>query len=228
MLKYQKVIKLTRIYIIRHCEGEGNIRHIFNGTTDCDISDLGALQLDALAERFKDIPLDKAYASPLKRAIKTAKAVMRGKDIELGIDPSLIELYGGIVEGEPFKESFEKFPDLKDAWNNHPQDFHPVDAESMRDAYDRIYDAILRIAKRDDGKTVAIASHGGVIRCLLSRLIYGTIDKLKDVPWCTNTDVTLLEVENGEISLIYNSDHSHLPESLIPTRSKVESFVDKN
>jgi broad specificity phosphatase PhoE len=50
---------MTKIYFVRHCEAEGNVKRIFQGLTDLDISELGAKQLKLLEKRFENIPLDK-------------------------------------------------------------------------------------------------------------------------------------------------------------------------
>ncbi len=218
---------MTKIYLIRHCEGMGNVLKIFNGTTDCDITELGAEQLEYLGKRFDGIKVDAVYSSPLKRTEKTANSVAERKGLPLILREDLGELYGGVVEGKPFMEAFSKIPGLAECWNERPQDFAPEGGESMRSGYERIYNAVLDIAKQQEGKTVVIATHGGVLRCLFARLIYGTIDRLKDIPWCDNTDVALVEVENGKCELKFYNDHSHLPESLIPKRSKIGGFVKK-
>ena len=218
---------MTDIYLIRHCESQGNILHIYNGTTDTDISDLGAKQLEKLSERFREIHLDAVYSSPLMRAKKTAHAVADDKGLSLIIDPALIELHGGIVEGRPFEESFNKYPEFADTWSLRPQDFGPPDAETMRHAYVRIYDAVQKIAKENSGKTIAIASHGGVIKCLLARLLFGTIEKLTEVPWSENTDVSLLHVDDdGNITVEYCNDHSHLSDELLPPGSRITSYIE--
>ena len=64
---------MTRIYIVRHCETVGNIKKIFQGLTDLDITELGSRQLEALSKRFEAIPLDKVFASPLLRTRKRLK-----------------------------------------------------------------------------------------------------------------------------------------------------------
>ena len=50
---------MTKIYIVRHCEAIGNVKRIFQGSTDLDISETGAKQLEYLKKRFADIPLDR-------------------------------------------------------------------------------------------------------------------------------------------------------------------------
>ena len=55
------MIYVTKVYVVRHCETDGNALKIFQGHTDNDINEMGAKQLVALGEKFKDIPLDKIY-----------------------------------------------------------------------------------------------------------------------------------------------------------------------
>lgn len=213
---------MTQIYLIRHCEAMGNHKRLFQGSTDCEISEIGAKQLEFLKERFKDIKLDAVYSSPLLRAQKTAEAVSCGKGLQIITRKNLAELHGGVVEGKPFQEAFNAIPGLADAWNNHPQDFAPEGGEAMRDAYVRIYDEVIALARQNRGKTIAAATHGGVLRCLMCRVLYYDITRLKDVPWCENTAVTLLKIDdNDKISVEFFNDYSHVPSEYMPKRSRI-------
>lgn len=189
---------------------------IFQGTTDLDITELGAKQLKFIKKRFENVNLDKIYTSPLIRAKKTALAVKGNKQTEVTVLDSLCELYGGVVEGKKFVDAFNSIEGLADIWKNHPQDFAPQDGESMLHAYDRIFEALNFIIKNNQGKTVACASHGGVIRCLLCHLLYNDITKLKEVPWSENTAVTLIESDDDNtIRVKFFNDFSHLPKELV-------------
>jgi probable phosphoglycerate mutase len=222
------VIKLTKIYFVRHCEAEGNVRRIFQGTTDLDITDLGAKQLKLLEKRFENINLDKIYTSPLIRAKKTALALKGSKQTEVAVLDSLCELYGGVVEGRKFSEAFNSIEGLADIWKNHPQDFAPQDGESMLHAYYRIFEALNFIIKNNQGKTVACATHGGVIRCLICRLLYNDITKLKEIPWSENTAVALIEAEDYEnIKVKFFNDFSHLPQELFSNSADRLSNFEK-
>ena len=219
---------MTRIYLIRHCEAAGNQRRTFQGHTDNDITELGKKQLEFLSERFKNIEIDKMYSSPLKRAVKTAEAAAKGKRLGITKLYGLIELNGGVVEDKPFKETFEANPDLADAWDNHPQDFAPKGGEPMQNAYRRIWDTIMFIARENRGKTVAAATHGGVLRCLNCRFIYGDITHLKDTPWSDNTAVSLIEFDdNMNAKLVFYNDASHLPDEFNPKRSRLSSLFSE-
>ncbi len=213
---------MTYIYLVRHCEAMGNHKRLFQGSTDSEISEIGAKQLEYLKDRFKNISIDAIYSSPLIRAQKTANAIAYNKNLEIITRKNLAELDGGIVEGRPFVEAFNSIPGLADAWNNHPQDFAPEGGESMRDAYVRIYDEVLALARMNRNKTIAAATHGGVLRCLMCRVLYYDITRLKDVPWCENTAVTLLKIDdNDKISVEFFNDHSHVPDEYMPKRNRV-------
>ena len=110
---------------------------IFQGVTDTDITEIGQKQLKFLEKRFEAVHLDKIYSSPLIRTKKTAEAIKGKRDLDIEIFPEIIELNGGFVEAKPFKETFDAYPEMKDAWFNHPEDFAPEGGEAMRDAYIR-------------------------------------------------------------------------------------------
>lgn len=213
---------MTKIYIVRHCEAEGNNKRLFQGSTNCDITDLGGKQLDFLKKRFTGISIDKVYTSPLIRAKKTALAIKDNRDIPVITDEGLIEIHGGVVEGKPFLKAFKDIPGLAQIWNNSPQDFAPEGGEPMRHAYERIWETVSNIAKENVGKTVVVATHGGVIRCLNCRLIYGSIERLKDMSWCENTGVSLITFDDGmNVKLEFMNDSSHVPEEFLPKRSRM-------
>ncbi len=217
---------MTKIYLVRHCEALGNIEHIFQGHTDLDITPLGEKQLERLSQRFSNVNIDRVFSSPLIRAKKTAQALIGEKNILLEIHDGLIEINGGFLEGRPFTETFGVMPYLLDIWLNHPQDFNPEGGEAMTIAYQRIWDTIISIANENKGKSVACASHGGVIRCLNCRLLYNDINQLANTPWSGNTDVTLLKFDDDmNINVAYINDSSHLPEELQNKKSKVTSYI---
>ena len=90
---------MTTIYLVRHCETKGNRQRLFQGHIDMDISEAGVQQLARLAERFRTVPLDAVYSSPLLRAMRTAQAVNRYHDLPIHQDARLIEINGGSWEG---------------------------------------------------------------------------------------------------------------------------------
>ena len=65
----------TRIFLVRHGETDWNQTHRFQGRIDVPLNREGKNQARALALTLKDEPLDAIYASPLARAIQTARVI---------------------------------------------------------------------------------------------------------------------------------------------------------
>lgn len=217
---------MTKIYMVRHCEAMGNVQRLFQGKTDLDISELGAIQLKFLSNRFKELELHKIYSSPLLRAKKTAEAIKGNKSLSIELCDGLAELDGGVLDGKPFKESFLSIPGLLDIWDNHPQDFAPENGEAMKDAYERIWNAVISIARENKDKTIACASHGGVIRCLNCRILSDDITQLKNIEWSENTAVTLIEFDdNYKPTIVFRNDVSHLPSEYLNAKTRLGSFM---
>ncbi|HCU32477.1 MAG TPA: hypothetical protein DF364_01335, partial [Ruminococcaceae bacterium] len=59
--------EMTIVYLVRHAKSVGNTERIFQGRTNLGLSAEGQAQLPQLAERFRHIPLEAIYSSPLLR-----------------------------------------------------------------------------------------------------------------------------------------------------------------
>ena len=53
---------MTEIFLIRHTQAEGNLYRMMQGHWDGDITPMGSRQIDALAERFRNVPVDAVYS----------------------------------------------------------------------------------------------------------------------------------------------------------------------
>lgn len=207
---------MTRIYVIRHCEAQGNKDGKFQGRVDSGISENGIAQLKLLEEKFKNIHLDAIYSSPLKRAVFTADAVNKYHGLEIKLENELREIDGGEFEGNFWKDLPTLFPESAKLWVNDPARFYTQSGESMTDVYERVTTAVKNIAKRQENRTVAVVSHGCSIRNILCYAKYNSIDNINKVKWCDNTGVSLIEFDaDFNPALVYENDTSHLNEGLL-------------
>ena len=92
---------MTRIYLIRHCEAEGNLYRRAQGHWDGRATALGEIQIEALARRLGDVRIDAVWSSDLSRAMRTAEAALRGRELTLRVTPRLREICMGVWEGQP-------------------------------------------------------------------------------------------------------------------------------
>lgn len=207
---------MTTIYLVRHCETKGNQQRFFQGRIDMDISENGAHQLDLLAERFRDMPLDELYTSPLLRAVRTAEAVNRYHGLPLHWDERLIEINGGCWEGKPWTDLPAFDPEQCRRWLHEPWNFQTQGGEPMRAVYDRMKRALLDIAAVCDGQKVAVVSHGCAIRNALCFAKGLPVEKLDTVEWCDNTALCILEIERDTVRVLAENDHTHLTSEASP------------
>lgn len=217
---------MTDLYIIRHCEAVGNKFQIFQGISDCDITECGAGQLEYLAERFKNIPLDLIYSGPLKRAVFTAEAINKYHGLKIKINSALTEIDGGEIEGKSLAEISEKYPLLEYAWNMKPHTFYPLNGESMQEVYIRSGKFIKQVLNKNKGKTIALVSHGCTIRNIICNILGKPVNELIDINWLDNTGIChfRLNEKNTPETILFN-DTSHLPEKFLPSESKIKNVV---
>ena len=201
----------TTVYVVRHAEAAGNLSGTFQGSTDAHVTETGYRQLERLSERFRSVPLEAVYSSPLTRALETAKAVNRHHALRIETLDGLQEIDGGAFEGMAWADIPIRYPDEIALWNERPHDFIAVGGESMLDVYARMKASIGHIVSRHVGQTVAVISHGCAIRALLSYAASGSITGLSDVCWSDNTGVSLIEFDNDmRPRVVYVNDVTHL------------------
>ena len=207
---------MTEIYVIRHVQAEGNLYRHMQGHWDGDVTSLGRLQRDALAERFRDIPVDAVYSSDLYRARFTATAVTRyHPQLRIREDRRLREINVGPWEAVPFANAVWEQPELFDVFMHDPEHFYLEGAETYRQVQLRALEALREIAAENPGRTVAIATHGITIRCMLTGLMGLSLNDTEAVPIFANTGVAHLLVEDGRFTVDYLNDVSHLPPELL-------------
>lgn len=206
---------VTTLYIVRHCQSMGNIEGRFQGRFDAPVSPAGEKQLDLLSLRFRNERIDAIYASPLKRALQTAEAVNRFHNLPIHAVDGLLELDVGDMENLKLSEIGEKFPEVAKNWDQSPDLCEFPNGETMHQAYDRVNAALDQIIRENPGKTVFVATHGGVIRNLYARVCFGCVEGIRESAVFGNTGVSILEADDGgNLSWKLINDQSHLPAEL--------------
>ena len=112
---------MTRIFVVRHGETDGNQKKIYRGHWDLPLNQNGQAQVKKAGEALKSVRLDAIYTSPLKRAVQTADAVASHQDVEPEEDESLIDIDYGDWTRLSDAEVAEKFPDQYRQWKQFPE-----------------------------------------------------------------------------------------------------------
>ncbi len=205
---------MTTLYIIRHAEAEGNLYRRIHGWYNSLITENGYRQIAALAGRFRDVAIDAAYSSDLFRTQTTARAVCEPKGLPLYTRADLREISMGVWEDHTWGE-VAKFDAAQYALYSHcdPR-WKNRDGESRQEARGRILVAVRDIAARHPGQTVAVFSHGDIIRCLQAEVDGLPVEAMPGLGHCDNTGVTCLKAEDGRLEIAFRNDNAHLSEGI--------------
>lgn len=199
---------MTDLYLIRHAEAEGNVFRRLQGQYDSMITANGMRQIAALAARFRDIPVDAVYSSDLTRTCTTAGAICAPKRLPLHRERRLREIGCGVWENTPFAEFARRDPKSSYDFSHHPTTWRAEGSEPFAVYTGRFLQALREIAERHAGQTVALFSHGMVLRGSLQTLFFPEDENA--VQHCENTAVTHVLYENGAFRLDYLNDDSHI------------------
>ncbi|MDR0937478.1 MAG: GNAT family N-acetyltransferase [Oscillospiraceae bacterium] len=206
---------MTTLYIVRHAESEGNLYRRFYGSYDGKLSVNGRKQLDFLRERFLSIPLDAVYSSDLTRAYQTALAISEPKGLTVIREPGLREFHLGDWEDSSVGEKEELEAELLREFTVSPATWRVPNSETFPDVQNRAVAAIKAIAAKHPGQSVAVATHGMVIRALQAYILNVDADNIGTVRYVDNTSVTVIDAdENGNLTQTLAGDSSHLPTEL--------------
>ncbi len=205
---------MTTIYMIRHAEAEGNLYRIVQGQHNSFITPRGHRQIACLAERFRGVPLDALYSSDLRRTVTTAGAITKYHALDMQLTPRLREINLGVCEGMSFGDMYRFDPVQMNNFNNDPAQWRAPGAETFDECTRRIAAAVRDIAEENEGKTVAVVSHGMAIRSLLAYILNVKSRDIPSLPHGDNTAVSKLIYDPGAFTVEYYNDNSHLPPEL--------------
>ena len=207
---------MTKIYLIRHVQAEGNLYRMMQGHWDGEATALGLRQAALLAERMRDTPLDAIYVSDLSRAVATAEALQAAHPLPLRIDPRLREINMGPWEGCFFGDLKHDCPGQIKTFLQRADGWREPGAEGYAEVTARAWPAIEEILRDNEGKSVAVVSHGVTIRCLLAKMLGVRPGDPDSLPLGGNTAISCLSFDDGVFTPVFLGDCAHLEAMGIP------------
>ncbi|MFM2079958.1 MAG: hypothetical protein RLZZ124_242 [Cyanobacteriota bacterium] len=173
-----------RILLVRHGLSSFNLEHRIQGRDDLSsLTDEGARQALATGEALRDIQLNAAYSSPLRRARDTAIALLaaQGGALEPQLDDDLLEVDLSPWTGLLGTEVRERFPHEHRLWHHHPEQLilQRADGSSYAPIPELMEQAgrfAARLLERHDPaapglSTVLVVGHNAILRCLVLTLL---------------------------------------------------------
>lgn len=157
-----------KLYLVRHGETELNVKKVYYGSTDCELTEKGKEQAVSLKTAFASVPLDLVLESPLKRAKTTVDLILGEKEVPRLEDGRLKELDFGGWEGKSYTE-LQGDP-LYEQWCREWKTTCPPRGECFLDLAQRVRSFYGDLLKREEERVLIVAHHA-VLQQLMACLL---------------------------------------------------------
>ena len=194
------------LVLVRHGQSEWNLKNLFTGWKDPDLTPLGIEEANAGGKALADtgIKFDIAFTSDLSRAQKTCQIVLDKvgqPNLETIRNQALNERDYGDLSGLNKDDARARWGEEQVHIWRRSYDVPPPGGESLRDTGARVWpyyltDILPRVLA---GQTVLVAAHGNSLRALIKHL-----DGVSDA------DIVGLNVPTG-VPLVYELDRALRP-----------------
>ena len=196
------------IYIMRHGETDWNKARRIQGNTDIPLNENGIelAKFTAQGLHRDGIVFDRAFSSPLSRAVQTAEIICKESHIPVVTDPRITEFAFGQAEGVSVTELTEN-PAYKNLGYcfTKPSLYRAMNgAESFEEMFARTADFMEHVLKPLEltSRNVLVSCHGGTARALLMNVNGWELDRYWDISE-PNCAVNLMTLRNGVFSVVY-------------------------
>lgn len=201
----------TKIILVRHGHVEGIHPERFRGRAEIPLSALGEKQRLLTAERLKRSSAPAiVFTSSLGRCIATGEAIAVACNVKSQILQDLYDIDYGAWQWKTHEEVRQCEPDAFESWKNFPDQVQMPEGESLQNVLVRVTQALNKILKDYEERTVVMVSHDSVNRVLLLHMLGLPLSKywaIKQDPCCINE----IEFDEGafQIKSINETWHLH-------------------
>jgi broad specificity phosphatase PhoE len=199
------------LYVVRHAESLANVSR--SSVVDCDLSDIGRTQAQALADEMTTAGVDRVLSSPYRRTLCTAEAIAKRAGVPLEVLPMLHEHHPSAFPVDwPLMTRSElvvNFPgvllpdDLTDqGWHTPP--------ESDASVLERMTNLLGTLEARfGGGQRLALVTHGSPAGKLVQAFLGGSAAEVT----IDNASITTLETSGGRkyVRGVNRKDHLKVP-----------------
>ena len=162
----------TTVLLVRHGATAANLCRPYRLQglrPDGDLDPVGERQARAAGAALRDHEITQVYCSPLRRARRTAVLVadVIGREAPR-VDERLTEADLGLWSDLTWPEVERRWPEQYRAFVDDAERSGYPGGENMVQVRDRVLPGMHELAARHRGETIAVVSHGVVLRVLLA------------------------------------------------------------
>ena len=170
---------MTRLLLIRHGHNDWADKKLAGRLPGVHLNDHGLKQAQELIERLAPLKIEAIYSSPLERAVETAQPLAKARGLRIFRMQGLLEVNYGDWTGRSLKVLSQK----KD-WRIvqiAPSAFRFPGGESLRETQHRAVATVEKIALAHPKETVALFSHGDVIKSIVAHFSGIALDNFQRI-----------------------------------------------
>ncbi len=202
---------MTKFIIVRHGYSIANKEKRFAGQLDIDLDERGLAQAQSVADYIvENFKVDSIYSSDLTRTVKTVKPTAERLGLTINKCKELREVDVGSWQGRLIEDIKKEYPEDFEIYLKTPGLCRFGDGENHSDCLYRAKAFLDKLAEENEGKTIVIGTHGGVIRALRAYFKNIPMDKLQELTHVPNASITIIEYNNGEVKLLEEGYAEHL------------------
>ncbi len=217
-------MKQTLLFI-RHGQTTWNVEHRLPGQLpDVPLNDTGRKQAARLAEALTVLPISAVIASPLERARDTAVYLVQGRDLEIQLEPGLMDTDVGPWAGQKIEELSKNDP----AWKAYVKDptVAPEGVETFPEVQRRVVAAVERWRTEGQvGAYPAFVAHADVIKLLIAHYTGLEIARAGSI-FIDNASVSIVEIEKDRPAHVVSIGWSPHPGWLKPPLPQSSQHMD--
>lgn len=162
------------LVLVRHGQSEWNLKNLFTGWKDPDLTDLGVEEARRAGELLaaRGMRFDVAFTSVLLRAQRTCSIILDGvgqSGLETIRDEALNERDYGDLSGLNKDDARKRWGEEQVHVWRRSYDTPPPGGESLKDTGARVWPYYIRhiLPRAMRGETVLVAAHGNSLRSLV-------------------------------------------------------------
>jgi broad specificity phosphatase PhoE len=205
---------MVRLILVRHGQTDWNGgspggEH-FRGRLDIPLNRTGIAQAEAVADALAHVAIPAVYASPLSRAIDTARPL--AARLALSVQPldALLDIDYGDWSGHSHREVAEAWPEQYHLWQTAPHRLRIPGGERLEDVRERFSQGLAHLIERHQREIVLLAGHQVVNKvaiCHLLGLDLSAFWHIRQDNGCLNR----FDVEPGAVTVLTLNELGHLP-----------------
>jgi broad specificity phosphatase PhoE len=204
------------LFVVRHGESTDNAGvDRYSGIRDCGLSDVGLEQARRVGRYLQSVGVQRIVASPMKRALSTAREIERLTGAPVVVDERLREMDFGRWEGLTREEVREKWASQFSGNRMNPIAVPIPGGEPAESVLARIRDFLDDVdasPARDGISRIALVTHNTLARILVGHCQGTPIENYRDIR-IDNASVSKIRIGRGGVFRVLTSNQTeHLRE----------------